>query len=204
MSIVKYKLTFQETQIRTSEENLTFTIGKIKSRTPSVVYFKFNGYDLHNTLICEHTSDRWVITTEYVSHSETFAAVTEGTSYTYADLDHFQIELYLIGVSSENPIYFNHVQLNTGDEKPYHLPNETQEDIQIGFTKCSYVNLYDNSNNFLQIIRPNHESLSTETLTNSQCTILAPHLENESEFDNPVALLYEFMYQTEQVIGVEK
>lgn len=201
--LIKYKITFAESQIRTSEENLTFTIGKIKSRTPSVVYFKFYGYDLRNNLITEHTSKRWVITSHYTNKSETFNAITD-TTKKIEDLDHIKIEIYLLGITSENPLYLNHIQLNTGLEKPYHIPNEAIQHINLGFHKNSYLNLYDTTDNFLQIIRPSHESFSTDKLTPSQCTILAPHLAKESEFDNPVALLYEYMYQTEQIIGVEK
>ena len=76
--------------------------------------------------------------------------------------------------------------------------------VKIGFNQNHYVNLYDMSETFLQIIRPNHEDLTTEELTKSQMTILAPHLPNESEFDDPLKLFYEFMYMTEQRIGVEK
>lgn len=202
-ALSKYKLTFPVTQIRTSNNQLTFSIGKIKSRTPSVIYFKFYGYDLHKTLITEYTSNRWVITSEYTKQYETFELDFE-EGYESGDLDTYQIELYLIGIDSENPLYFNHLQLNIGEDKEYHVPNESLQNIAIGFNNTSYVNLYDNSDTFLQIIRPQHEGFSTIQLTPSQCTILVPHLPNESEFDNPVALFYEYMYQTEQIIGVEK
>lgn len=202
-ALSKYKLTFPITQIRTSDNKLTFSVGKIKSRTPSVVYFKFYGYDLHKTLITEYTSNRWVITSEYTKQYETFDLEFEN-GYVGDDLDSYQIELYLIGIDSENPLYFNRLQLNIDEDTEYHVPNEELQNIQIGFNKNSYINLYDSTDNYLQIIRPSHEGLTTELLTPSQCTILAPHLPNESEFDNPVALFYEYMYQTEQIIGVEK
>lgn len=201
------KLIFNEAQIRTTTDELTFSINKMMSRTPSIVYFKFYGYTIRDVLISEYKSNKWVVTTQYNAYSEKFDAVTlEG--YDYTDLDHFVIELYLIGITSENPLYFNQVQLNEGDLKPYHTPNydrnQDGEKIEVGFFNSLYVNLYDSSNNFLQIIRPSKETFSNQELTPSQCTILAPHLENESEFDNPIALLYEYIYQIEQVIGVEK
>lgn len=201
--LVKYRITLPRTQIRTSTEDLTFSIGKIKSRTPSVVYFKFYGYDLKNHLITTYTSSRWVITTEYTQKYEEFT-LSMRTGYSIEDLDTFKIEIYTIGITSENPLWFNRLQLNTDGLKEYHKPNDEKQNIDIGFHNCSYVNLYDDSENFLQVIRPHHENFTTETLTKSQYTILAPHLANESEFDDPVALLYEYMYQTEQVIGVEK
>lgn len=207
--LVKYKLTFPCTKTRIDLDNLTFTIGKIKSRTPSVVYFKFYGYDLYDNLVCEHTSNRWVITNSYTEKSETFT-LTYNTnprtqqSFDCFDIDRYIIELYLIGINSENPLYMNHLQLNQGDKKEYHYPSEILQKIPIGFNNNSYVNLYGTQDNFLQIIRPVHVDFNTEELTPAQTTILAPHLPNETNFDNPVALLYEFMYMTEQRIGVEK
>jgi hypothetical protein len=197
--INKYKLTFRENQMRIFDNQITFTIGQIKSRTISVVYFKFYGYDIHNTLLEEHTGERWVVTPNYSLKTDTWTLTANPLK-----LDHFKIELYLLGINSENPLYFNKVQLNEGEYKEYHKPNDVQENIVVGFNKNSYINLYDTSETFLQIIRPNHEDLTTEVLTPSKTTILAPHLPNESTFDTPTAIFYEYMYMTEQRIGVEK
>ena len=193
-------------QIRVSDEELTFTINNIKSRTPSVGYFKFYGFDYRKNKILEYTSPRWVITTEYSQKYNTFNIknLLQQTNKEPEDLDHFYIELYLLGIDSENPLYFNRLQLNDGELKDYHTPNEHINEIEIGFNENSFVNLYDSSDNFLQIIRPYHESFKTTELSTSQVTILAPHLENETSFDNPIALFYEYMYMSEQKIGVEK
>lgn len=201
--INKYIVTFPKTQIRINIPQLTFTIGNIKCRNQAVVYFTFKGYDYLNHLVCEHTSDRWIITDNYTLQEETFE-LEFNTGYSINDLDNYVIELYTLGIDSENPLYFNHLQLNEGEHIDYHIPNEEIDNVNIGFNKNSYINLYDNSETFLQIIRTNHEQLSTEQLTGSQMTILAPHLPNESKWDDPVALFYEFMYMTEQRIGVEK
>lgn len=190
-------------QIRITSNQLTFTIGHIKCRTHAVVYFKFYGYDYRKNLITTHTSDRWIITDYYSMQEETFE-LTFNEGYKLDDLDNYYMEIYTLGIDSENPLYFNHMQLNEGEHKDYHIPNEEIQNVNIGFYKNSYLNLYDNSDTFLQIIRPNHEGLSTEQLTPSQMTILAPHLPDESKWDDPVALFYEFMYMTEQRIGVEK
>lgn len=201
--LIKYKISFPQFQIRTSSDTLTFSISKIKSRVPLVVYFKFYGYDLHNTLITEYTGERWVITAEYTKQYDTFTLTME-EGYDVTDLDTCKIELYTIGVTSEHPLWFNRLQLNIGEDTEYHKPNDEKQNVTIGFNRNSYVNLYDTTEKYLQIIRPNHEAFTTENLSPAQYTILAPHLPNESEFDNPVALLYEYMYQIEQVIGVEK
>lgn len=197
--ITRYKITFPMTQIRVNEEQLTFSIGKIKSRTPSVVFFKFYGYDYRNNLIEEHTSNEWIITDNYSLKYETWTLTPNPV-----EIDHYNIELYTIGIDSENPLYFNRLQLNEGEYKEYHQPNDAITDVKIGFKTTSYANLYDSSETYLQIIRPNHEDFTTNELTKAQVTILAPHLENETSWDNPIALFYEYMYQTEQKIGVEK
>ena len=199
----KYKLTFPKTQIRMTDDDLTFTIGNIKSRQPSVIYFKWYAYDIHGTLISEYTSGKLVVGTEYAMVQENFTP-TYLEDNTMEDVDSYSMELYLLNITSENPLWFNKLQLNFGEFKEYHQPNDLILDIQVGFNKNSYINLYDTTDNFLQIIRPNHEDLSTTELTKSKYTILAPHLPNESEFDSVSNIFYEYMYMTEQKIGVEK
>lgn len=197
----KYILTFPVTPVKLDSDELTFSIGNIKSREPSVVFFKFYGYDIHNNLIETYTGDRWVILDHYQEHYETWNLSVE-----YEEIDHYYIELYLIGINSENPLYFNHLMLTDKEYEAgeWHQPNDVINDVKIGFKNNIFVNLYDLSDNYLQIIRPNKEDLTTSQLLPSQTTILAPHLENESEWDNPVKVFYEYMYQIEQRIGVEK
>ena len=195
-------------QIRVNDDDLTFSIGNIKTRNnPAVIYFKFYGFDYHKNLIAEYTSDRMVVTTEYQQLAQTFTVPYEGTptpTSHYSDLDHFYIEIYVFGVDSENPLYMNHLQLNQGELLDYHKPNDMKPNVSVGFYRNSSINLYDDSEIFLQVIRPNKEDITTESLTKSQMTILAPHLPYESTFDDPVNLFYEFMCMTEQRIGVEK
>lgn len=195
-------------QIRVNDDDLTFSIGDIKTRnSPAVIYFKFYGFDYHKNLIAEYTSDRMVVTTEYQQLYKTFKVPyneIEGSTTHYSDLDHFYIEIYMFGVDSENPLYMNHLQLNQGDLLDYHKPNDEKTNVSVGFYRNSYVNLYDDSEVFLQVIRPNKEDITTSSLTKSQMTIIAPHLPDESTFDDPLNIFYEFMCMTEQKIGVEK
>lgn len=230
--LIKYKLTFpvkkeivngetvlkKETQIRVKDDYLTFSIGQVRSRTPSVMYFKFYGfYHKGTSPIIEYTSPRWVISPEYTLKYDTFnikeildnvssTILTElgVTSLSPTDLDHYYMELYTIGVDSENPLYMNHIMLAEGDNVDYHQPNDKKADVKIGFHQNYYINLYDNSDTYLQIIRPNREEMTSTTITPSKTTILVPHLPNESSWDNPMNVFYEFMYQTEQRIGIEK
>lgn len=216
--LVKYKLilaknphqvndtwVFDRFPIRVTDEQLTFSIGNIKSREISVAYFKFYGYDLRGNLLCEYTSPRWVILTEYSKQSHTFNVkelLSEDKDIT--DIDSFYMEMYTIGVDSENPLYMNQLMLANGTKDEYHRTNEEKTGVSVGFNNNRFINLYDTSNTFLQIIRPVKEAITTETLTPSQCTILVPHLDTESEWDSSTAILYEYMYQIEQVIGIEK
>ena len=216
----KIKLTFPVTQtdngyevnpfqIRLNNNELTFMIENIKSRNPCIVYFKFYGYNHRKTLIGEYTSSKWVITREYSKQYETFeinfAQIPNSDKYyTVDDLDNFYMDLFIVGVDSENPIYFNHLQLNEGEVKEYHTPNEEVKDVKVGFEENKYINLYGGDDTYLQIIRPVGEDISTSQLTPSQTTIIAPHLPEESTFDDPISIFYEFMYMNEQIIGVEK
>ena len=193
----------EKIQIRATQNQLTFSIGNIKCRNQAVVYFKFYGFDYHNNLITEYTSDKWIITNVYELQYETFALEFINDK-TIDDLDNFYMEIHTLGIDSENPLYFNKIQLNQGEYKEHHIPNEEIENVNIGFHKNSYINLYGDDDIFLQVIRPNREGLSTEQLTSSQMTILAPHLPNEPKWDDPVAVFYEFMYMHDQKIGVEK
>jgi len=197
-------------RIPSTQTTLTFAINKVKCRlAPAVIYFKWYGLDYHKNVIAEYTSERMVVTTEYTVKQDTFDIpykVNPDTNKNYdsGDLDQYYFELYMLGVTSENPIYFNNLQLNEDEYKEYHKPNDEKNNVLVGFERNTYINLYDESEIFLQVIRPNREDIRTETLTKAQMTILAPHLPNESVFDDPLNLFYEFMYMTEQRIGVEK
>lgn len=205
-------------QIRVSDDELTFSIGQIRSRTPSVMYFKFYGYFYRgSTPIIEYTSPRWVITSEYTLKYDTFniKEILDATpqpvldelgvsKLTVEDLDHYYFELFTLGVSSENPLYMNHIMLAEGTKTEYHQPNDAKQDVKIGFKNINSVNLYDTTDTFLQIIRPYKEPMTSSSLGTSRVTILVPHLPNESEWDNTDNIFYEYMYQTEQRIWIEK
>ena len=63
------------------------------------------------------------------------------------------------------------------------------------------MNLYQN--HFLIIIqkinlRPNKKAFSTDMLNKNDITVLAPHLDNEEDIDNPQNIVAEFLNQYEQ------
>lgn len=201
----KYHIIFNKQEARFTEPTVTFSIGNIKSRSPSALYFIFRGYDMYDNHIYTYTSPRWVIDTEYQSKTRTFeiSDLNELSDETplFEEIAYTQIELVTVGIDSENPLYFNNLIFNDGEYIGYHTPRERVRK-QIGFSQTRYCNLYDEENNYLQIIRPQGDAVWTDTLNASACTVIAPHLASESDIDSPVNVFYEFINQTEQRIDV--
>ena len=198
MTELEYHLKFPKTNIYFNNNELTFSINHIKSRLTSVLYFKLHCYDKTGTNeIHTYTSPRWVIDTEYKRRSTTFTIPqnkVDATAYT-------QIELIAIGITSENPLYFTECMLNEGEDIGYHKPSE-QVQMNIGLHTSRYVNLYNPDGNFLQVIRPKGDKLSTNVIDKSTCTVLAPHFHDEEDIDDPINVFMEFINQTEQRIDV--
>lgn len=204
MSEIEYHLKFPVTSILFTETTLTFSINHIKSRLTSILYFKLYCYSKHlnndsepDTLIYTYNSPRWVIDTEYKRRSLTFEIpedIVDKTAYT-------QIELIAIGINSENPLYFTECMLNEGEDIGYHQPAEQIVRV-VGLKNSRYINLYNNDGNYLQVIRPMGDNLTTNVLTKSTCSVLAPHFHDEEDIDDPVNIFLEFINQTEQRIDV--
>jgi len=193
-----YHIKFPKTNAIFMDNKLTFSISHIKSREVSTVYFIFTSYDMHENLIYTYNSERWVVDDTYSKCSTTFDIPTD----VMEDSAYYQIELVCAGLSSENPLYFNQVMLNEGEEMDYHTPSEQIDSMQVKFNKNSYANLYTPNGNSLQVIRPKRDKFLTNQLTKSNCTVLSPHLFNEKDIDNPVNVFLEFINQTEQRIDV--
>lgn len=200
MSEEEYHILFPKIQVNFNKEDLIFIINNIKSRYTSTLYFKLHCYDRTNTEIYTYTSPRWMIDEVYTRRQRAFSL----SSDVYSKILYTQIELITIGISSENPLYFTECMFAEydGDNMEYHVPNDVMADVQIGFVKNWYVNLYDSDGNFLQVIRPTGGNITNTTLTKSTCTVLAPHLYEESDIDDPVEIFMEYINQTEQRIDV--
>lgn len=203
---IQYHLFFPVTQVLFSKNELSFTINHIKSRVPSVVYFRLHCYDMildsetrkPSHEIYTFTSPRWVVGTVYETRTHTFTIpddIVEDTAYT-------QIELVTMGIDSENPLYFSEVMFQEGVFSEYHSPSEEIKSIPIAFHNNSYANLYTDDGEYLQVIRPNREAFHTDVLDKAQYTILAPHFEDDENFDDDVAVFIEAMNQREQTINV--
>ena len=200
MSEEEYHIIFPKTQVNFTREDLIFIINHIKSRYTSTLYFKLHCYDKRNNEIYTYTSPRWLINETYSRRQRAFSL----SSDVYDKILYTQIELITIGISSENPLYFTECMFSEydGDNMEYHVPNDVMKEVEIGLINSRYVNLYDGDGNFLQVIRPTAEDITNTTLLKSTCTVLAPHLYEESDIDDPVEVFMEYINQTEQIIDV--
>ena len=215
MSLHQISLKFPKTRVRFDETDLSFAIYNIKSREPSVVYFKLHTFDMGDREIyyddevkfvgdtdnVAYSSDMWVIGTEYSTKHTDFSLADELVEQTAFS----QIEMVLIGIDSENPLFFNKAMFKMGDFGEYHKPLEVQDSQLVKLNKNIFANLFDKDDNFLQVIRPvGNKNFKTDMLTRNECTVLAPHLNNESDLDSPTNLMVEFVNQTEQTITIQK
>lgn len=195
----EYHIKFPKIQVNFSRPELLFLINQVKSRHPSVLYFKLHCYDKTDTKIYTYTSPRWAVSDEYRKKTRIF----ELSKDIYEKVLYTQIELISLGNSSENPLYFTECMFAEYDgELDYHKPNEAITHLEVGLLNSRYINLYDNDGNFLQVIRPDGKNIFTDRLSASTCTVLAPHLSEESDIDDPVNVFLEFINQTEQRIDV--
>ena len=192
------RIIFDKQKVEFSDTELTFSIGHIKSRNASTVYFNLKLYDFNDNLIHTFTSNRWLITQNYHNRHATFEIPKEVVNKAY----HMVLELNAVGVSSENPLYFNELMLNEGEYRKYHDNSKKKKSIKVKFNKSYYANLYNVDGKFLQVIRPAKGDIFTNKITASEVTVLAPHLEDEEEEDSPVNLFFEYANQREQRIDV--
>ena len=223
---LEYHLIFPITQTFLLDNTITVSVENMKSRLPTVVYFMIHCLDKDQDIITTYTTERWAVGTEYdgnvasVTVGEDFSNVesllfihdeNQGTLVDWnlgqdvqRDTSYLQLEMVILGVTSENPIYFNKIMLKEGEYEGYHIPKELVSEFSVSFVNNNYALFLDEDDTYLQVIRPNKESMTTKVIKASDMTILAPHFTNESAFDDPVNVLYEFMDQREQEIGMEK
>lgn len=183
---------------------ITFTINYLKCRTIAVMYYILHCYDYNNQEILIdgnsfHTGERWAIDETWSSYHDSFELSQEDLEEIYQ----IQIELVLINVDDDNPCYFTEIMFQNGEFEEYHQVNEDLVEADIEFINHSYVNVYTTSGSYLQIIRPNQTPFTTNTLSKSAMTVLAPHIADEPSTDKPENLFVEFVYQTEQTTNIK-
>lgn len=178
---------------------LTFTIGKMRSRGVCIVKPILKLYNLNKTQIKEYSGKQWVVANNYKEYTQSYT-MTEDELY---DTAYVQIVLEVKGITSNYPIYFNNLILNEGDYTSYHQPDESLDEMTVYFVNNFFTNLYrNNSDSYLEVIRPNYDNFTTEVLKKSKCTVLAPHLMNEDSVDSSENLSLEYMNMSDQVIEI--
>ena len=202
---MRYHLLFRKFQKNILDGNVVFSIGNIKSRTPSVGLIKLHCYDMHDEEILVnnkpvYVGERFVITTKYRERIEEFTIDEDILHQTF----NFQFELIVNGISSEHPVYFNHVMFEEAPHTEYHKTEEAFDEATIDFENNNFAELYNVMGGSLQVIRPLKTSFTTHYITASKKTILAPHIENEPATDLPSKLMMEYINQTEQHIDIRK
>lgn len=195
--LVKLLLFNELEEVRFTSTDLIFSFGNIKSRYPSVVYFKLYTYDMNKELINMYTSEHQIVTTEYSTVNLNLKM--ESTSR----IVYYNLELIFDGLDGDNPCSFNQLMFQEAPYEGYHRPSELTENVPIGFVNSKYVNLYY-TDGYLQVIRPNKDKFHTGVLDASECTVLAPHFNDDSDVDDDVSVFFEFANQREQSIDILK
>ena len=191
-----YSLKLPLMEVCFSEELLTFSFENIKSRYPSVVYWRLYCYDLNKELITSYTSSRAIVTSEWQSIALPIRIQHDN------HVAYIRIRLLFDGLDNNNPCYFNGLMFEEGEHDGYHRPNEVVKSTPINFKDNKYVNMYNLSDTYLQIIRPNKDKIHTDKIDASECTVLAPHFSDDDDFDDDVSVFFEFANQREQTIDV--
>lgn len=200
-----FHLTFPRFQRNFLDTVLSFSIGNIRSRQPTVGQFVLHCYNPNGDELLLNgnpvvVGERFVITDEYREYVKRFELSESQLSQIYE----LEVELVLYGITSEIPCWFNNIMLEVGDHTEYHKPNEADVESRIIFKNNNYAVMYLINGNSLQVIRPEGDDFTTKKLLRSQYTVLAPHLENEPVTDTPSKLMMEFINQTEQRITIDK
>ena len=180
-------------------QKLTLTIGKMRSVGVCIVKPVLVLYKPNKILLNKYDGKQWVVANNYNEYTTTFN-ITEDELY---DTAYIRIELQVIGITNDHPIYFTNLMLNEGDYRPYHQPDDALDEMPIYFSNNFFANLYtSNEDSYLEVIRPNYDNFTTEILKKSKCSILAPHLTNEDEIDSSENLSLEYMNMSDQVIEI--
>lgn len=223
---LEYHLIFPVTQTSLINNILTVSVDNIMSRVPTVVYFMIHCLDRDKDIITTYTTERWAIGSEWEGNNSS-VVIGEASSNLESLLiihdqnqgklidwkltqdvqrytSYLQLEMVILGVTSENPLYFNKIMLKEGEYNGYHSPKELTPEFSVSFINNNYALFLDDDNSYLQVIRPNKNGMTTKVITAADVTVLAPHLTTEPSVDDPINVLYEFMDQREQEIGMEK
>lgn len=182
-----------------SNRKLTFSVERMKADDFLMVRTGIRFYDKNKNYILTKPSAWWTVGNSYQQYYFTLNLSEEQLN----NAVFYSVRFIVDGLTPQNKLYFNHLQLAEGSTHTYHQPNSAIPKTEIKFTSNFYANLYNaNDENYLQVIRPYYNNMDTQTITKSKVTVLAPHLVNEDDIDNPANLGLEFMNATDQVIEI--
>lgn len=184
-----------------SDTQLTFSIEKMKADDMAMVrpYLKIFSNNNNANIITTKNGNWWVVGSEYDKYTIKYTITEEQLNST----THFKIGMVVDGMYHKNKLYFNHIQLAEGNVDTYHQPVESIPKTDVKFINNFYANFYTTDDDrYLQVIRPYYNNMDTETITRSKVTVLAPHLVNEDNVDDPSNIGLEFMNASEQVIEI--
>lgn len=199
--VTKYTITLPKKELMKNFTNkkLTFSVGKMKSKGVCIVKPVLQLITINKQPLKTLSGVSWVVANNYNSYIQTFNLTDDELQETA----YIQLKLEVIGITSTQPIYFTNLMLNEGSYTEYHQPNDTIEEMSIYFINNFFTNVYTkNKDCYLEIIRPNYDSLTTKTLSKSNCTVLAPHLSDEDKIDSPENIGLEYMNMSDQVIEI--
>lgn len=192
-----FKIQFPVWNAKFVNNDFVFSIQNIKSRYPSVVYFKLSLFDMDKKLLSIHFSNHQIVTTKYKT------VLMDLSVDSVRRVAYYQLELIFDGLDDDNTCSFNGLMFEEAPYTGYHRPNEIKENVPINFRNSKYVNLY-NGDTYLQVIRPNKDKIHTTVLDASECTVIAPHFSDDADVDDDVSVFFEFCNQREQSIDILK
>lgn len=201
----EFKMKSQKFLHEITDNTVTLAIDQMKCNTLAIVYFKLHAFKINGDEItinndALYVSKRWIVTSQFNSFHETFNLTDKQIN----QIKELQLELCMIRISSINPLTFCGLRLSNGEyDATSHVSDKSNVLHTIEFVNNAYCNLYQTNNeDYLQIIRPYKNTITTKEILRDKCTVLAPHLVGEPAIDNPTNLFMEFMNQRDQETNI--
>lgn len=181
-----------------TQTKITFFMGNVKSNNIVIISPLLKLYDRNKEIINTYSVRPICSYQNYEQYSRTFTITEDDLNNT----SYYQIHLLLDGLNNETGLKFNNLMLNEGEWQEYIEPSSMMEESPIFFNNNFYALMYDKSDTYLQIIKPNYDSITTKKIPASKETIIAPHIGDECMEDSPANIGLEYMNMSDQSIDV--
>lgn len=180
----------------------TFYIGNIKTDTgkPVIVQPCLDIFDINKDRILTIEEIPFIVTGKY--HSQNIIFSTPVNGHYFKIILHF----YSLTPNITTRLLFNRLLYADGNYNniEYNEPSGHLPEVSVHFINNFYTELHKD-NSYLQVIRPNYDSITTEKLIESKTSIIAPHLKsNENLEDTSEKICLEYINQKEQTIDLLK